>query len=117
MKRKNIWLLLAALIGTAYLIYILQYAFSAISSNDSNTALAASIATMMLIPHLILVLLAVIFNWLGFLFNIKWAALTAGICYGISMILFLYYFMFVIIEMIFCFIGYGKLNKQAKDNQ
>ncbi len=113
MKKKNIWLLLAALIGTVYLIYIIYHCVSTMFSSDSSESLAGGLASLMLAPHIGLVLIAVIFNWIGYLFKLNWAALTAAICYGVAMVVFMLYFMFVILEMIFCFIGYAQMKKAS----
>ena len=63
---------------------------------------------------MVLTLLAVIFNWLGFALRAKWAVLVAGILYAVAMAAFIIYFMFVIIEMIMCFIVYARMKKAER---
>ena len=54
------------------------------------------------------------FNWLGFALRAKWAVLVAGILYAVAMAAFIIYFMFVIIEMIMCFIVYARMKKTER---
>lgn len=110
MKRNKL-LLIAGIIGLAYAIYLVSY-FTGINKDTTGTdQLGAGIATILVMPHMAFVWLAVIFNWLGFALNARWAALVAGILYAVSMLVFFTYFMFVIIETILCFIGYAKMKK------
>ena len=111
MKRSKL-LLVAAILGTAYAVYLFTYFGNSLSSGGSDTeTIGAGIATMMVLPHFVMVLVAAIFNWLGFAFRFRWAALVAGICYAVAMALFIVYFMFVIVEMILSFIAYAKMKK------
>ena len=111
MKRSKL-LLVSAIIGTLYVIYLISY-FTGINSDPSgdSEAIGSALATAMVAPHMVLIGIAVIFNWLGFCLNARWAALVAGILYAVGMVLFIMYFMFVIVEMIMCFVAYGKMKK------
>lgn len=112
MKRSKL-LLVAAILGTAYGIYVVSYFLNANGTTTGTEQAGAAIATLLVMPHIALVWLAVVFNWLGFALKAKWAALTAGILYAVAMVLFFPYFMFVIVEMILCFVAYAKMKKQA----
>ena len=112
--KKSKLLLVAAILGTAYGIYLISYFNGAVSDSTGAEQLGAGIATVLVMPHMATVWLAVIFNWLGFFLNLKWSALVSGILYAVSMFLFFMYFMFVIIEMIFCFIAYAKMKKNVQ---
>ena len=114
MKRSKL-LLIAAIIGTAYAIYLVTYFAGAASAGDGAEQAGAALATMLVMPHMAVVWLAAIFNWLGFFLKARWAALTAGILYAVAIVLFLAYFMFVIIEMILCFVAYAKMKKRAPE--
>ncbi len=115
--RRSKLLLISAIIGTAYIIYLISY-FAGGLSNASGTSeeIGGAIATMLVAPHMVLTGIAVIFNWLGFALKAKWAALVAGILYAVAMVLFIMYFMFVVIEMILCFIAYAKMKKAEAGN-
>ena len=110
MKRSKL-LLVAAIIGTAYAIYLVCYFAGAVSDSSGSEQIGAGLAAALVMPHMAFTWLAVIFNWLGFVLKLRWAALVAGILYAVAMILFFVYFMFVIVEMILCFIGYAKMKK------
>ena len=111
--KRSVLLLIAALIGTAYSVYVVSYfgKGAAPGSTDAE-AIGAGIATLLVLPHIVLTIVATLFAWLGFLFKFKWAALVAGICYAVAMVCFLAYFMFVIVEMILSFVAYARMKKQ-----
>ncbi len=109
--KKSKLLLISGIIGTLYLIYLIYYFADANVSSSGSEAIGAGIATMLVAPHAVLAGIALVFNWLGFFLNVKWAALVAGILYAVAMVLFIMYFMFVIVEMILCFIAYSKMKK------
>lgn len=111
MKRSKL-LLVSGILGTLYVIYLIAYFSGAVTkSGDSSEQIGGALATMLVAPHMVVTGIAVIFNWLGFALKAKWAALTAGILYAVAMVLFIMYFMFVIVEMILCFVAYGKMKK------
>lgn len=113
MKKINKPLLIALIIGAAYLVYSLVYWSGAnAGSGSSSEQLGAAVATAMVMPHLVLVALAVVFNALATFLKKSAFALTAGILYAVAMVLFIpYFFFFVIAEMILCFVGYSQLKK------
>lgn len=108
MKRSKC-LLFSALLGSAYLAYIISYIYDGISTENAFEALGAGIATAMLMPHLICVAIATIFNWIGFVGNIRWAALVGGIMYSVGAMLWLVYAPFVVPSLILSFVGFSKL--------
>lgn len=110
MKKKHSKLLLiSAIIGTLYAIYLIVYFSTGISSNDSAEAVGAVIATALVIPHMILVILAAIFNWVAYGTNKRGLALTGGILYSVAGVLFLLYILFVVPSIVLSFVGYAKL--------
>lgn len=109
--KKNKCLLIAAVIGTAYLVYVISHFAGAVTGSDATRAAGGALASMIVAPHVIATLVAVIFNWIGFAMNARWAALTAAILYAVALVLFALYFMFVIVEMILCFVGYAQMKK------
>lgn len=114
MKRSKL-LLVAMILGIAYMIYSVVYwtGTTADSSTSAETA-GAAIASIIVMPHLVCTLVAVVFNSLGFFLRKTAFALVAGILYAVAMVLFPVYFMFVIIQMILCFVAYGLMKKAAK---
>ena len=102
--KRSVLLLVSGIIGIAYLIYIISYFASA-----STTNAGGAIATALVMPHMICVLVAVVFNVLGWVLRARWAALVAGIMYSVSAVLMLIYAPFVLVELILCFVAFGKM--------
>ncbi|MDO4198445.1 MAG: hypothetical protein Q4D13_05605 [Erysipelotrichaceae bacterium] len=109
--KRNVLLLISAIIGTIYGIYLIAYFTGAVSGSSGTEQAGAALAGVLVMPHMAMVWIALIFNWLGYIFKLRWAALVAGILYAVSMVLFFVYFMFVVVEMILCFIAYAKMKK------
>lgn len=53
--------------------------------------------------------LAFIFNWIGWAMKLRWAALVAWILYAVSILLMFIFGIFVIIQMILCFVAFSKM--------
>lgn len=114
MKHLNKCLLISCVLGAAYAIYAFLHFGTGMASGDSAEALGAGIATALVTPHLICTVIAVIFNGLGLFMKKSTFALVGAILYAVSMVLFIPYFFFVIIEMILSFVGFSQLKKASK---
>lgn len=101
----------SALLGTLYTLYLVFYFSGAVSGSQREAQLGAAIATALVTPHMVLVGLAAIFNWVGFFKNKVWGALTAGILYAVAGLIFLAYFIFVIPMIVLSFIGVSILSR------
>lgn len=104
-------LLISFIIGVLYLIYSASYWSGVGGGLDSAEQIGAGVATVLVMPHLICTVLAVIFNGLGLFMRKRGFALTGAILYTVALVLFPMYFMFVIIEMILSYIGFAKMKK------
>ncbi|MEG0249719.1 MAG: hypothetical protein RR561_04180 [Peptostreptococcus sp.] len=112
-SKKSKLALIAMILGIGYLVYIISYFAGGIAETaETAETIGKGIAVMLVLPHLICTMIAVLFNIMGYLMNKRGFVLTAGILYAVAMVLFLVYFMFVIIPMILCFIAYGKMKKE-----
>ena len=111
-KKLSKLLLISFIIGVLYLIYSAFY-WSGAATSGANTAeqIGSGIATALVMPHLVMTVLAVIFNALGLFMHKRGFALTGAILYTIAIVLFPVYFMFVIVEMILSYIGFAKMKK------
>lgn len=107
--RKSKLLLVSWILGALYFVYIVAYLTGALSSSTGAEQAGAAIASAILFPHMLAVGLAVLFNILGWSMCGRGFALTGGILYAVSIILFPLYFFFVIIQMILSFVGYAKM--------
>lgn len=110
-QKLNKCLLIAFILGAAYSIYSIVYWGGATSGTEGAEALGAGIATALVMPHMICVFLATIFNGLGLFMRKRGFALTRGILYAVAMALFIPYFMFVIIQTVLSFVGFSQLKK------
>lgn len=111
-KKKNVLLIISAILGIAYTIYLIVYFAGANAGASSDSAAVGSaIATMLVLPHLILVALAAIFNIIAALAGKRGLALAAGILYAVGALFFLMYALFVVPMIILCFVGYAQLKK------
>lgn len=112
MKGKSKALIVSAVLGVAYSIYLITYFSGAMSdANSTGEALGGAIATALVMPHMICVVLAAIFNVIGALANKSGFALTGAILYCVGGVIFLMYMPFVLPMMILSFIGYSKVKK------
>ena len=119
MKKKSICLAIAGILGLAYAIYLLVYfgSFFFSPADDAATALGGAVATALVTPHMLFVVLAVIFNLIAFFGNQPWAAIVSGILYIVGGVIFILYILFVLPSAILSFVGYSKLNKLKKQTQ
>ena len=115
MKRSKL-LLASAILGTLYMIYLIVYFTGGIASSEGTGAIGAGIAAALVTPHAVCVGVAVVFNWLGWALKARWAALVAGIMYAVSMVCMFMYAMFVVIEMVFCFVAFAKMKHKCEND-
>ena len=111
-NKKSTLLLISAIIGTLYIIYLLYYCSSTLAAQtDSAAALGTTIGIALIFPHAFMTFLSVIFNWVGWAANVRWGALTAGILYSVATFLMPLYFMYTIIEVVLCFVGFARMKR------
>ena len=111
-KKKSVLLLISAILGVLYAIFIVTY-FAGVGSGADGAAeaIGAGIATMLVMPHMICAVLAAIFNVLGWGMSSRGFSLTGAILYAVAAVLFPVYAMFVLIQMILSFVGFARLKK------
>ena len=109
--KKNKLLLVAGFLGAAYLIYLISHFAGSMATADQAEAVGGAVATAIATPHIICVGLAAVFNWLGFFGGYPWGALVAGILYSVSVLFMFIYAPFVLVQLILCFIAFGKMKK------
>ncbi len=109
-KRSKV-MFTSAILGSLYLIYIVYYFFNEVGTTQGAEQMGAALATTVVLPHIVLLALAVIMNWVGFFMNVKWGAISAGVLYSVSGVIFLLYIIFVIPMIILSFVGVSKIGK------
>jgi hypothetical protein len=108
--KKNKLLLASAILGTAYLFYIVYYFFNSVmTASDPLESHWRRHCNRFSRATYVILLLAVIFNWIG---AATWSALTGAILYCVSAFLFLIYTPFLVLQIIFSFVGFAKVRKQ-----
>lgn len=111
-KKRSVLLLISAVIGTLYTIYLITY-FMGISTTTTGTeALGANLATAIVLPHIALTALAALFNWIGYLTCVRGFALTGAILYCVAAFVFFMYALFVVPEIILSFAGFIRMKRQ-----
>lgn len=101
-NRGNIIGFLSFALTLAYAIYIVSY-FRGIATESVGSFIATGIVN----PHLICVVLATIFSAVGRFAHKRWGMLTAGILLAVSAVLMLAYAPFVLVQMVMCFITFA----------
>ena len=121
MKKRSVLLLIALIIGLAYLVLQISSlsgsankvaTMSTDTAEQAGEAIGTAIGVTLMMPHVILIALAVIFNAVGWLGKARWAALTAAILYTVGGVLGFVNFLFVLVPMVLCYVAYGKMKKQ-----
>ena len=119
-KQRSKILFLGNILGTMYAFYLMSHFFGSVSSTEGAEQIGAGIATAIILPHLVAIILSVLFGFMGFFMKKDGFNLTSGILYCVATALFLLYFMFTLPLIIFAFIGYSKQKQMSgshiKDN-
>jgi len=110
-KKRSSLLLIAGIIGVAYLAYSVSYWSGVGAGLDSAEAIGAGIASLLVFPHLICAGLGALFNVLAYFNRSRAFALTAGILYSVAMLLFPVYFMFTVVQAVLCYIAFARMKK------
>lgn len=120
-KKRSKILLASGIIGTIYSLLLIRFflayfSVGIISDVDVEKAVSA-LAVIIVIPHMVLFVLATIFNWVSYIKNKRGFALSSGILYLVSLIVFPMDFIFVVPSTILSFIGYFSLKKINNSKQ
>ena len=67
---------------------------------------------MLVAPHIICVVIATIFNIVGWYMNKRGFVLTGAILYAVSILMFPLYFLFVVVQTVLSFVGFAKMPKR-----
>ena len=115
-KKGRVLLLISLIIGLMYACYAVSYFGGLITNSTSDSdVLASGVATALVMPHMVMVGIGIIFNALALIMHNRPFALVAAIMYTVALAVFPIYFMFVIVEMILCYIAFARMKKQTGD--
>ena len=117
-EKRNACIVISLILTIGYLAYCVYYwRYSGDLSFSSQ--LGFNMAHALVMPHIVAVVIAFVFNWIGVILPNRWFILVGAIIYVIAMILMPLYFMFVILQMILSFVGFGLMvssrNKQHRN--
>lgn len=116
MKRSKT-LLIASIIATICLIYVVSYMSSTASQVDgmeSAEATGTSIAIMLAMPFAALSGIGTLMAWIGWLTRVRGFALAAGILFSVAMVMMIPWFYFVIVQMILCYVAFARMGKKKE---
>lgn len=117
-KKRSIPLIISAVLGVWYSIYITVHFGGAMFGSSSMAELAGgAIATALVTPHMVCVVVAAIFNTVACFTNKPAFALVGGILYSVGAVVFLLYALFVVPSIILSFAGYAQLKKAKAQQQ
>ena len=118
MKEKRSKLALIGLVMTGiYLIYLItHFAGANTEAMSDGEQVGAALATMVVLPHTVLVFLGAVFNGLGYFLRKRAFILTAGILYAVALVAFVPYFMFIVVQMVLMFVAFSKMRVNSPDN-
>lgn len=105
-------LIISSILGVAYSLYLIFYFSGTMSGDVSDTeAIGGALATLLVTPHIVMVMLSTLFNILAVTLKKVGFALTSGILFSVSGILLPLYLPFVIPMIVLSFVGYAKMKK------
>lgn len=107
--KRSVLLGIALALSLVYLAYSVFYWVGGTAGSSGAEAAGFAIASALVMPHLVCVLVGTVFTCLGFFMAKRAFALVAGILYAVAMLLFPMYFFFVIIQTILCFVAFARM--------
>ncbi len=116
-NKRSVVSFIATILALAYGIYLISYFAGANAASASDgEAVGKTIATALVLPHLIITWIGVIFGVLGFFLRKSGFLLTAAILYASAALFFLLYGAFLVPSIVLGFVGYSsqrKLNRSS----
>jgi cytochrome c oxidase assembly factor CtaG len=108
---------LAALFASAYAVYSVLYWGGVVGETqtaDAAEAIGAGLATLLVLPHVILTVLGALFGVIGFFVRSPGLILTSAILYSVAAVLFIVYALFLVPSIVLGFVGYANQKKMKK---
>lgn len=112
-KSKSKLALISWILSALYLVYLIFYFSEGLGTTTGSEQAGAAIATALVLPHMLAVAIGLIFNMLGYFLNNRAFILVGAILYSVSILLFMMYFMFIIIQMILSYVAFAKMKKNS----
>lgn len=116
-KKKNGFLLASAILSSIYVIWLFSYFSTNNVINSSGLeSLGMAIAIQIVKPYMYITAIALVFNWIAWAINAKWAAIATPILYIVAISQFPTYFSHLIVQIVLCFVGFATLDKIIQYN-
>jgi hypothetical protein len=116
--RRDPFLLVSAILGLAYSIYLIVY-FGGIQSaslsgasetfEDVGKQIAGVLAVRMVTPHIVAACVGAILNAAAWFMRNKWLALGAVLAYAVAAVLFFAYALIVLPMIVLALVGFVRL--------
>lgn len=107
-EKRNACIIISLVLTIGYLAYCVYYwRYSGNVFSDAASLWSFNMAHALVMPHIVAVVIAFLFNWIGVILPNRWFVLVGAIIYAVSMVLMPIYFVFVILQMILSFVGFG----------
>lgn len=110
-KKKSKLSLISWILSLLYLIYLIFYFGESMGNTTGPEQAGVAIATALVFPHMLAVGIGLIFNMIGYFLNNRAFILVGAILYSVSILLFMMYFMFVVVQMILSYVAFAKMKK------
>ena len=107
-RRGRLTGLIGSVLTVLYAIYIMSY-FGGIFMET----LGGFLASALVMPHMVCVVLAAVFSCVGFFARKRWATLTSAILLTVAATLFLKYAPFVVVQAVLLFVSYVRMSTPA----
>lgn len=110
-------LIASSILGVVYNLYLIFYFSGTMSGDVSDTeVIGGALASLLVTPHIVMVMLSTIFNILSVALKKTGFALVAGVLFSVSALLMPLYLPFLIPMIILSFVGYTKMKKFNSTN-
>jgi len=97
-------LFISAVLGALYSVYIIGYFMGAGNLTGASQA-GVVIAKALVLPHVVLVVISTIVNFIAFFTSAKWFAVATVVLYLVAGVLFMTYFVFLLPMVVLSLIG------------
>lgn len=119
-KNHSKMVLVSTILVSLYAIYLMSYFYGGVANSNGDEQVEGAIATALVTPHMILIVLGVVFSVVALFANKNWAAITSCVLVFVSTLLMPVYFMFTIplgIVGIIAIVCLNKFNKKVDMNK
>lgn len=107
-EKRSICTVIALVLSLAYLVYLAYYWVTAAQEYTTFASQAGfQIAKGLVMPHIIATAIGFVFNAVGVILPNRWFVLVGAIVYSVAIVLFPVYFMFLVLQVILSFVGFG----------